>query len=325
MDAEMQALLDEADEFLADDDGEEVSMETEADGDDWVMCDDTPAVRAVDSAENSPASSVDSSDGGGSETGGADGDGSRVQLDLGADDLDAGSESEGDEDEDGRRERRLERVAKGSDCTAAMDIRVGLEESPKDADRFRHLVDVLGAESARAAFDATMRQEADGGMLSAQGKRRSPGGAFFEILKNFATEEQMRAINKFRKDKQREGARNKAIKEVAKAGGLRPQSRGATGQQRSSSSRAPSESSPRGGIKKKRERSPATGGGNSGGRGDSRGGRKKQQGQGRGAPNRQRGARSNDRRRHSIQRTPRPASAAVAAAHQQLQQDALMI
>ena len=151
-------------------------------------------------------------------------------------------------------------------------------------------------------------------MLSGQGKRRTPGGAFFELLKSFANEEQMRAINKFRKDKQRASARNKATREVENSVGLRLQGH-AAGQRKVSSSTPSSRRGGhgnRGGIKKKRDRSPGTGGR---GHVDARSGRKLQQRQPR-APNRQRGEQSN--RRHSVQQTLRTQTAPR-------QQDTLMI
>jgi hypothetical protein len=279
-------------------------MEAEAEDADgcWEMVDGAPEVRAVDSADNSPASSLRS-----------DAEEARdasLELELGEDDLVDGEELEGEGDEDSRR-LRLERVSKDSQGTVAMDIRIGLKEPPKDSDRFHHLVEVLGAETASAAFEATMRQEDAGGVLSGQGQRRTPGGAFFELLKNFATEEQMRAINKFRKDKQRTSARNKAVKQVAKADGLRPQGRTA-GQRRLPSSR-PGARSPSGsaGIAKKRERSPGTGGKR--GHGDAHRRGKKQQQRQPCAPSRQRGEQTSNRR-HSVQRTPR-AQTALRAQH----------
>jgi len=257
------------------------------------MLDDTQVVRSVDSADNSPASSEAADVGGDAAAGGEEPDETALQLDLGAEDL-----SEDDDDDDGERgergdsrSRRQERLAPTSQTTVAMNIRIGLNEQPKDADRFHHLVEVLGAETAQAVFDATMVQEAAGGVLTGQGKRRSAGGAFFEVLKNFASEEQLRAIDKFRKDKQKEGARNKVVKNVTKAvgggrGGRTPAGGGGGG----------------GGIKKRgRDRSPTTGGGGSG---DGR--RSRQQPP---AGGRQRGG-GGGRRRQSIQRTPRPQAAA---------------
>ena len=268
-------LLAEAEEFLGDSGpAEEVEMvedEEEEDGS-WEMIERVGEVIAVDSADNSPGSSLD--------------------LQLGEDDLVAEEEEYAEDDEvEGDEGRRLvlERISHECDSSVAMTIRIGLNEPVKDADRFRHLVTVLGAEVATAAYTATLRQEEGGGVLSAQGQRRTPGGAFFELLKDFATEEQMRAIQKFRKDKQRVSARNKAVQEVVKSGGLRPQ-----GQKRASSS-TPGARSPSGtgGIKKKR---------------DARSGRKQQQQQQQRqprAPNRQR----SEQRRHSVQGTPRPQTA----------------
>lgn len=295
-------------DFLADND--EVAME-EAEGDGcWEIVDSAPAVRAVDSADNSPASSS------GSGEDGPNGDehDSSLELELDEHDLeDDEFEDENLSDSDSRK-LRLERVSKDSGATVAMDIRIGLKEPTKDADRFSHLVEVLGVDTARAAFEATMRQEEAGGVLSAQGKRRSPGGAFFELLKNFASEKQMRAINKFRKDKQRASARNKANKEVAKAGGLRTQGR--TIGQRRSSACTPGSRRGRGSIQKKRERSPGTGGNRN--CDDSRPGRKKHPQRQLRAPDRQRGYHSAENRRHSVQQTPRALTA-------QKQQDALVI
>ena len=284
MDEEMRALLAEADDFLGESGpAEEVEMveeeEEEEEEGSWEMIDRVGEVIAVDSADNSPGSSLD--------------------LQLGEDDLIADDEGEERaEDEEGEEGRRqvLERISQESDSSVAMTIRIGLKEPVKDADRFRHLVTVLGAEAATAAYAATLRQEEGGGMLSAQGQRRTPGGAFFELLKDFATEEQMRAIQKFRKDKQKMSARNKVVEQVAKAGGLRPQ-----GQKRAPSS-TPGARSPvgGGGIKKKR---------------DARSGRSGRQPR---APNRQRSDEQSNRR-HSVQGTPRAQTAPRA------QQDALVI
>ena len=290
-------------DFLADGGaGGEVEMEAEdADGC-WEIVDGAPEVRAVDSADNSPASSSRSD---------AEECDAELELELDEGDLADGEEldgegegeGEGEDNEDSRR-LRLERVSKDSQSAVAMDIRIGLKEPPKDSDRFQHLVEILGAETASEAFAATMRQEESGGVLSGQGQRRTPGGAFFELLKNFATEEQMRAINKFRKDKQRASARNKAVNEVARAGGLRPHR---TAGHRGLASSTPGSRSPSGSaIAKKRERSPGTGGKR--GHGDARRGGKKQQQRQLCAPNRQRGEHKGSRRL-SVQRTPRAQTA----------------
>ena len=315
-------------DFLADGGaGGEVEMEAEdADGC-WEIVDGAPEVRAVDSADNSPASSSRSD---------AEECDAELELELDEGDLADGEEldgegelrrspsptkslamrravrligeegegeGEGEGNEDSRR-LRLERLSKDSQSAVAMDIRIGLKEPPKDSDRFQHLVEILGAETASEAFAATMRQEESGGVLSGQGQRRTPGGAFFELLKNFATEEQMRAINKFRKDKQRASARNKAVNEVARAGGLRPHR---TAGHRGLASSTPGSRSPSGSaIAKKRERSPGTGGKR--GHGDARRGGKKQQQRQLCAPNRQRGEHKGSRRL-SVQRTPRAQTA----------------
>ena len=148
----------------------------------------------------------------------------------------------------------------------------GLEEHPKDQDRFEHLVQVLGAEGARAAYEATLRQEAQGGLRTSSehgGKRRSKGGAFFVILKEqFATEEQLRAINKFRKDKQKSGAKSKATREVFKGQGGRPSHVGGGNPKPSSNIRKRGRGQPGGkGLQQRRNNRPADGRGNRGGGG----------------------------------------------------------
>ena len=254
----------------------------------WEMLDDQQGVRAVDSADNSPASNA------------AQGEETAPQLDLDAEDL--GSDDEDGESRDRRQERFGDSRAPVSQTTVAMDIRIGLSEQPKDADRFHHLVEVLGVETAQAVFDVTMQQEAAGGALTAQGKRRSAGGAFFEVLKNFASEEQLRTIDKFRKDKQKEGARNKVVKDVSKtarggAGG-KAGAGGGRGGQTPAGGAGINKRGPKRGLS-----SPTTGG--SGGGGDGRRSRQQQPAGG----GRQRGGGRG--RRQSIQRTPRPQAAAA--------------
>jgi hypothetical protein len=51
----------------------------------------------------------------------------------------------------------------------------------------------------------TVEIERMGGMLARDGTRRRPGGVFFQLLKDNASSAQLKAINKFRKDRQKRG------------------------------------------------------------------------------------------------------------------------
>eukprot|EP01047_Picozoa_sp_COSAG01_P062504 COSAG01_NODE_7960_length_2970_cov_1.416203_2_plen_209_part_00 len=51
----------------------------------------------------------------------------------------------------------------------------------------------------------TVEIERMGGMLAQDGTRRRPGGVFFQLLKDNASSAQLKAINKFRKDRQKRG------------------------------------------------------------------------------------------------------------------------
>jgi len=317
MDAEIANLLSEADAFLGDDgaggggdaaleggeswaDMEEDAPEDrdlacapqeEAEEADWELVDEKMGVSSVDT---SPASSA------GGEQATEDED-AQLAADVAAQlaDGDDGLEELEEEDEDEAREGRprdggLEREARPSVRSLASEMRIGLEEHPKDQDRFEHLVQVLGAEGARTAYEATLRQEAQGGLRTSSehgGKRRSKGGAFFVILKEqFATEEQLRAINKFRKDKQKSGAKSKATREVFKGQGGRPSHVGGGNPKPSSNIRKRGRGQPGGkGLQQRRNNRPADGRSNRGGGGGGGG-----------------GGSGDSRRRKSAVRTPRP-------------------
>lgn len=56
-------------------------------------------------------------------------------------------------------------------------------------------VDVLGAPACLATLTAAVETEKAGGLMTADGaRRRSPGGVFFELLKEVASKEQLKAI-----------------------------------------------------------------------------------------------------------------------------------
>jgi len=307
MDAEIADLLSEADAFL--DDGAGGGSDAALDGESWAdMEEDAPEEAEEDAPEEAEeadwelvdekmgVSSVDTSPASSAGAEQATEEDAQLAADVAAQLAQGGDdgleELEEEEDEDEPREARprdggLEREARPSVRSVASEIRIGLEEHPKDQDRFEHLVQVLGAEGARAAYEATLRQEAQGGLRTSSehgGKRRSKGGAFFVLLKEqFATEEQLRAINKFRKDKQKSGAKNKVTREVVKGQGGRQSHIGGGNPKPSSNIRKRGRGQPGGkGLQQRRNNRPADGRSNRGGGG------------------------GDSRRRKSAVRTPRP-------------------
>ena len=105
------------------------------------------------------------------------------------------------------------------------------------------------------------------------------------LKEQFATEEQLRAINKFRKDKQKSGAKNKVTREVVKGQGGRQSHIGGGNPKPSSNIRKRGRAQPGGkGLQQRRNNRPADGRGNRGGGGGG----------------------GDSRRRKSAVRTPRP-------------------
>jgi hypothetical protein len=65
----------------------------------------------------------------------------------------------------------------------------------KNTWQIRKVVNVIGAERARAFFQQTLAIEAEGGMLVTSGKRqRTPGGVFFYLVRKNVSAEERKAI-----------------------------------------------------------------------------------------------------------------------------------
>jgi hypothetical protein len=61
--------------------------------------------------------------------------------------------------------------------------------------QIERIVEILGEERAQGLLDETLKVEAEGGLLTADKKRRrTPGGVFFKLTKDQTTPEQRRAI-----------------------------------------------------------------------------------------------------------------------------------
>lgn len=78
-------------------------------------------------------------------------------------------------------------------AAAAQEIAAALQE--KNTHLVRRVVEVLGADAARAHLAEALRIEAAGGELVASGKRRrTPGGVFFRLVRDACPPEQRQAI-----------------------------------------------------------------------------------------------------------------------------------
>ena len=199
MDAEIEDLLAEAREMLGDDCTGTSGPQSKADRKASLV------FRSPGQALNSPVSS--------------DGEWDVVDEDLGVVSMEEEEGEDGDEEgksEDGGRDARQEPPASrsGLDTTdpsqLAVTIRDGLSEPGHELERYTFIVMSVGMETAARVYTQTIQTEQAGGILTGDElRRRSAGGVFFQLLKAAATQEQIRAINKFRKDRQKQGALHK--------------------------------------------------------------------------------------------------------------------
>lgn len=71
-----------------------------------------------------------------------------------------------------------------------------------------NVIDIAGEEVANAVLKETLKVEEKGGVLAVDGRRRTAGGAYFTLLKQYVSKEQYKAIYK-EEEKRKRKQRNK--------------------------------------------------------------------------------------------------------------------
>ncbi len=98
--------------------------------------------------------------------------------------------------------------------TEAQEIAQALEE--RRVDLVTAAINVLGLERTRAFLDQTLAMETAGGMMTkSEQRRRTPGGAFFQLMKDHITKEERKAIFGIDQKKKKKKKKKSAAKPAA--------------------------------------------------------------------------------------------------------------
>ena len=86
-------------------------------------------------------------------------------------------------------------AARCTEDPAALVALIAATLREEQRDTLENSVRILGVVACRELLVAAVETEADGGLPTADGaRRRSPGGVFFELMKQVASREQMKEI-----------------------------------------------------------------------------------------------------------------------------------
>ena len=89
-----------------------------------------------------------------------------------------------------------EALSRVRDITSELELCRLLSSSLRERETgsLQKSIKVLGMEACQELLVATIHQENEGGLLRTDGRRRTPGGTFFELLRQVASKAQYREI-----------------------------------------------------------------------------------------------------------------------------------
>lgn len=100
----------------------------------------------------------------------------------------------------------------------ARDIAYKLRE--KKLNLVKLVIEIAGRDIATTVLGETLKKEKEGGVMTCDGKRRTAGGAYFTILKDFVTKEQYKEIyrdeTKLKNKMKKKARQKKRLREAEK-------------------------------------------------------------------------------------------------------------